>query len=149
MSEVRVERLFRCLVHRFPMEELETAELVSEGGVKGCIHARPGGKRQVLLMDAETLDALGLAPGSVKENIATRGLDLQQIGRGTRLQIGEGLLEATIPCEPCHRMDEIRQGLRAELRGRRGWLFRVVQGGIIKRGDKVDVLSDSRFRVLE
>jgi MOSC domain-containing protein YiiM len=142
MAEPRVQRLFRCLVHRFPMEEIETAELVSDRGVKGCIHARPGAKRQVLLMDAETLEALGLVPGSVKENVTTSGLDLQQISLGLRLRIGESLLEASMPCEPCERMEEIRKGLRAELRGRRGWLFRIVEGGIIKRGDRIEVVGE-------
>lgn len=144
MFEARIERLFRCLVHRFPMEEIETAELVADRGVRGCIHARPRAKRQVLLMDAETLEALNVPPGSVKENITTVGLDLRRISLGLQLRIGEGLLEATMPCEPCDRMEDIRKGLRAELRGRRGWLFRVVEGGSVKRGDRIEIVGKTQ-----
>lgn len=132
-----VERLLICLVHRFPMREVEEAELIAEKGLKGCIHGRPGSKRQVLLMAAETLELLRLESGAVKENITTRGLDYGRIASGERLKISDVILEATGPCEACYRMDEIRNGLKAQLRGRRGWLFRVVQGGKIRRGDQI------------
>lgn len=144
-----VERLFVCLVHRFPMREATEAELLSDKGLKGCIHGRPGSKRQVLLMAAETLEALRLEPGSVKENITTRGLDYLRISAGTQLRIGDAVLEATIPCEPCYRMDEIRAGLRVELRGRRGWLFRVAQGGKIRRGDPIEVLQSTALQAAD
>jgi MOSC domain-containing protein YiiM len=41
-------------------------------------------------------------------------------------------------------MDEIRQGLQEELRGQRGWLCRVVEGGKIRRGDQIEVLAGVR-----
>lgn len=135
------EHLFVCLVHRFPMREVEEAELVVDKGLKGCIHGRPGSKRQVLLIAAETLEALNIQAGAVKENITTRGLDYAAIAVGRMLRIGDATLEATGPCEPCYRMDEIRAGLKSELRGRRGWLFRVVQGGKIRRGDSIELVN--------
>jgi MOSC domain-containing protein YiiM len=139
----KVQRLFVCLVHRFPMRDIEEGELLPDKGLKGCIHGRPGSKRQVLLMAAETLEAMGLDPGAVKENITTRGLGYLKICAGSRLRIGNAVLEATVPCEPCYRMDEIRAGLKAELRGRRGWLFRVVQGGKIGRGNQIEILESN------
>ncbi|HKW88240.1 MAG TPA: MOSC domain-containing protein [Candidatus Acidoferrales bacterium] len=137
----KVEHIFVCLVHRFPMRELDTAELIADKGLKGCIHGKPGSKRQVLLMAAEVMDALNLEPGDVKENFTTSGLDHSQISLGRQLKIGEAILEATGPCEPCYRMDEIRNGLKAELRGRRGWLFRVIQGGKVQRSDEIEFLE--------
>ena len=92
-------------------------------------------------MDIETLQKLGIAPGAVKENVTTRGLDFRRLGPGQHLRIGGSLLEITVPCDPCSRMDEIRQGLQEELRGQRGWLCRVVKGGIIRRGDQIEVLA--------
>ena len=53
------------------MEELEEAHAVEDVGLEGCAHARPRGKRQVLLMDRETLEAFALAPGIARENITT------------------------------------------------------------------------------
>jgi MOSC domain-containing protein YiiM len=37
-------------------------------------------------------------------------------------------------------MDELRDGLRAELDGKRGMLARVVQGGEVAVGDEVELL---------
>jgi MOSC domain-containing protein YiiM len=123
------------------MREVDATEAVLNKGLKGCAHGRPGSKRQVLLMDVETLDAFGIPPGAVKENITTRGLDVRRLQRGQRLRIGEALLEVTLPCEPCGRMDDIRGGLQAELRGKRGKLCRIVESGIIRRGDPIEVLE--------
>jgi MOSC domain-containing protein YiiM len=135
-----VLHLFKCLVHRFPMEEVDEVEVVASKGFRGCIHGRLGSKRQVSLMDRETLEKLGVAPGRVKENITTRGMDLQALNTGQILHIGEEcLLEITGPCHPCARMDEIRMGLQEELRGQRGWLCKVNVGGRIRRGDRIEV----------
>jgi MOSC domain-containing protein YiiM len=137
-----VLHLFKCLVHRFPMEELDEAEAVENKGFRGCIHGRPGSERQVSLMDRETLDKLGVAPGMVKENITTLGMDFQTLGAGQFLRVGtECVLEITGPCHPCARMEEIRMGLQEELRGQRGWLCKVIVGGRIRRGDRIEVLQ--------
>lgn len=135
-----VLHLFKCLVHRFPMEEIDEVEVVANKGFRGCIHGRLGSKRQVSLIDRETLEKLGVAPGRVKENITTRGMDLQTLSTGQILHIGqECVLEITGPCHPCARMDEIRMGLQEELRGQRGWLCKVNVGGRIRRGDRIEV----------
>ena len=133
-----------CPVHRFPMEEVAWAEAVENKGLKGCIHGRLGSRRQILLMDIETLETMGIAVGAVKENITTRGVDFQGLQPGERVKIGEATLEITIPCDPCSRMDEIRQGLQQELRGRRGWLCRVVAGGKISQGDRIELQSKAQ-----
>jgi MOSC domain-containing protein YiiM len=139
MAEVL--HIFTCLRHRLPMREVPETEAVLNKGLKGCAHGQQGSKRQVLLVDIETLDALGVSPGAVKENITTRGLDVNSLERGRRLRVGEALFEVTLPCGPCGRMDDIRRGLQAELRGRRGMLCRVVGAGVIRRGDPIEVLE--------
>jgi MOSC domain-containing protein YiiM len=136
-----VQHLFTCLVHRFPMEEVTQVEAIENKGLKGCIHGRPDSKRQVLLMDRETLDKFALPPGAVKENVTVKGMDFQTLAIGQRLKVGECVLEITIPCDPCPRMDEIRMGLQQELRGQRGWLCRVVEAGTIRKGDAVAVMT--------
>jgi MOSC domain-containing protein YiiM len=134
-----VLRLFTCLVHRFPMQEVSEVEVLKDKGFKGCIHGRPGSRRQVSLIDRETLERFGLAPGVVKENITTRGIDFQLLATGNVLRIGDCVLEITGPCDPCARMDEIRMGLQEELKGQRGWLCRVQEAGKIRRGDRIEV----------
>jgi len=140
-----VAHLFRCLAHRLAMRPLEEIEAVANRGLSGCAHAQPGGLRQVLLMDLETLQEMQLRPGDVKENITTRGFDVRCLRPGQRLRIGEALLEVTVPCEPCKRMEEIRAGLKNELRGRRGMLCRVLEGGRIRTGDPILVLDYERI----
>jgi MOSC domain-containing protein YiiM len=137
-----VQHLFTCLVHRFPMKEAAEVEAIADKGFKGCIHGRPNSKRQVLLMDRETLDRFGIPPGATKENVTVKGMDFQALAIGQRLRIGESLLEITVPCDPCPRMDEIRMGLQEELRGQRGWLCRVIETGKIRKGDSVVVIAE-------
>ncbi len=136
-----VVRLFVAVVHRQPMQEVEEVAAVVKRGLERCIHGRPASRRQVLLMDLETLEELGIPPGAVKENITTQGLRVQGLKPGQCLRVGEALFEVTLPCEPCYRMDEIRPGLQESLRGRRGMLCLVVEGGRIRRGDGIEVLD--------
>jgi MOSC domain-containing protein YiiM len=142
MSEVL--HLFQCLAHGEPMHEFEEVFAVENKGLRDCIHGRTGSARQVLLMDLETLEEFGIAPGRVRENITTRGIALGTLSLGQRLRAGEVLLEVAKPCEPCHQMDEIRQGLQNAIRGRRGLLCRVIEAGRIRRGDRVEIENESR-----
>jgi MOSC domain-containing protein YiiM len=136
--------LFQCLAHGEPMREFEEVSAVENKGFQHCIHGRSGSARQVLLMDLETLEEFGIAPGRVRENITTRRIALETLPLGERLRAGEALLEVTKPCEPCHQMDEIRQGLQEALRGRRGLLCRVVESGRIRRGDRIEIEKSAR-----
>ncbi len=64
-----------------------------------------------------------------------------ELRRGTRLRIGEAVFELTKVCEPCSRMDEIRMGLQDALHGQRGMLARVIEGGEIHTGDRIEIIS--------
>ncbi len=120
------------------MQPVDPAVLVADFGLAGCRHAKPKSRRQVLLIEQETLEALELEPGAVKENITTRGIDLSSLPVDTHLLLGdEAELWVTGPCRPCGYMDEIRDGLQEELRGRRGVLAWVKRGGQVRVGDTV------------
>ena len=58
-----------------------------------------------------------------------------------RLHIGPVLLEITIECGPCHRMDAIADGLQAALKPdwRGGACARVIEGGTIRIGDNIRI----------
>ena len=120
------------------MEELREARAVPGFGLEDCAHARPGENRQVLLVDRETLEAMDLKPGTLRENITTAGLDVNSLPIGQQLQIGEVRIEVSMACTPCNLMERIRPGLRKELWGRRGMLCRVLEGGVIRTGDSVE-----------
>jgi MOSC domain-containing protein YiiM len=136
-----VHSLFRAPKKRLPMEELQEAQVVNDFGLQGCAHARPGRKRQVLLVDKETLEAMDLQPGILRENITTTGLNVNSLAIGQQLRVGKTLLEVSEICTPCDQMEKIRPGLRKELWGRRGMLCQVVEGGIIRRGDTIEKIS--------
>ena len=109
-------------------------------GLDGCAHARPGTKRQVLFASREHLDAVGVEPGRIRENLTVDGADVHAWPVGQRLRAGGATFEITMVCDPCERMDAIRPGLRAEIDGRRGMLARVVETGEVAAGDEVELL---------
>lgn len=123
------------------MERQLAAEIVADVGFAGCAHARAGTDRQVLIMDKETLDALELLPGTIRENITTEGINVNGLEPGDRLRIGDAILQIAMPCTPCSLMDKIRPGLRKEIRGRRGMLCRVLRGGMIHTGDAIEKVA--------
>jgi MOSC domain-containing protein YiiM len=137
----RVQNLFRAPKKRLPAEELSEVRALGDVGFEGCAHARPGGKRQILLVDRETLEAMDLRPGMLRENVTTEGLNVNGLQIGQQLRMGEARLEVSAVCTPCDQMEAIRPGLRKELWGRRGMLCRVLEGGVIRRGDSIDKIS--------
>ena|SRR5690348_9762671 len=134
-----VANLFMAAERRKPMKAVDQVAALADQGFEGCAHGRQGSKRQVLIIDRETLAEFGLMPGVVRENITTAGLNLAQLRTGQRLSVGGAVLEVTLPCEPCHHLDEIQMGLREALQNRRGVLCRVVAGGRISQGDSIEV----------
>lgn len=133
-----VAHLFRAIKRGLPMEEMDQAQAVANLGFSTCRHARSGSDRQVLIVDQETLDAMNLAPGIIRENITTQGLNVNGLAIGERLRFGQALLEVSMVCTPCDLLEKVRPGLRRELYGRRGMLCRVIADGGIKRGDPIE-----------
>jgi len=122
------------------MESLSSAAVVADRGFSGCAHARAASKRQILLVDRETLEAMNLQPGIIRENITTDGLNVNGLPVGQRLRVGAALLEVSAVCTPCDQMEKVRPGLRREIYGRRGMLCRVIEGGEIRVGDPIEKL---------
>ena len=122
------------------MDGHERVRAVSDHGLEGCAHARPGGKRQVLFASSEHLETVGVDPGRIRENFTVDGADVQAWPVGQQVRVGDALFEVTMVCDPCERMEAIRPGLREELEGRRGMLARVVEGGEVAVGDPLELL---------
>src|SRR5881392_2218973 len=117
----------------------ERRRAISGQGFEGCAHANPP-RREVLFVSKEHLDSLNVEPGAVRENITVDGDDVQRWPVGQRVRAGEAEFEITMVCDPCHRMDELRDGLRAELDGKRGMLARVVESGEVAVGDAIELV---------
>lgn len=127
--------------HGGPMQAMHEVSAVDGKGLLGDTSFGRS-KRQVLLIEMETLNEFGLQPGRLKENVTTQGLVLAGIAPGSRIQAGQAVLEVTGDCAPCQYVEDIRPGLQEEMRGRRGTLCRVMTGGMLRPGDPVAVLQD-------
>jgi MOSC domain-containing protein YiiM len=118
------------------------------GGIVGDSHERRT-TRAVLVVDRSTLEALGLRPGDLREQITVVGLPgLTSLEPGTLLGIGDLALRVNGPCEPCTHIGELLdvadpEVFRLSLEGRRGVVCTVVQAGLARRGAAVDVLSEA------
>ncbi len=110
--------------------------------------------RQVHLIHAELHDELReagfrVAAGQMGENITTRGIDLLELPRGTRLTLGDAaVVEMTGLRNPCRQLDGLEPGLMAAVLGRNpdGGLVRksgvmsiVLAGGEVKPGDSISI----------
>ncbi len=139
--------------HRPPTPQ-SVVRVIPDVGIHGDRHQRPGSPRQVLLVDAEVLRNLGLRPGDLREQITVELPGLMDLPAGTRLGLGEAVLEVTGPCRPCTHIgedlgDADPEGLRIRLEGRRGVLASVSSAtgeGRIRPGDAVRVLEESGIR---
>ena len=156
-SEIKGETLSLrlCETSRAPMKEVNGITLITGEGIEGDRHRCPTEKlkysstasvystpkRQVLLMDIETLNSFDLQPGQIRENITIMGIKFSEIHDGDKFYFDSGvILEITGDCDPCAFIEDIRKGLRAEIDGKRGLLAYVENGGQINIGDRVGVV---------
>ena len=123
-----------------PMEVVSSAEAIVDHGLRGDANAGST-KRQVLIIERELLDEFALPIGDVRENITVEGIQLAGTSAGTRVRAGQVLLEATLDCAPCQFIEDKRPGLREAMKGKRGTLFRVIEGGRIEVGDKIEFVA--------
>jgi MOSC domain-containing protein YiiM len=96
-------------------------------------------------MRAETLAELAAegfktGPGEMGEQIVIAGLDPAALIEGTRLRIGEAMIEIGIARTGCARFESIQGRSRSEVKGRLGWMAAVVASGEVAVGDEVRVL---------
>jgi MOSC domain-containing protein YiiM len=132
-----------------PPRSVEEAQPLKGGGLEGDWH-RKHQRRALLLMDAGDLHDLGLSPGDLREQITVELPGLMDLRSGTRLRIGEAVIEITKECAPCTHIgehvgvDDVEH-FRDHLQGRRGMLAVVAEAGPearIRVGDPVEVLVE-------
>ncbi len=134
-----IQHLFIKPAPGAPMQRAQAAHAVTGKGFQGDAGFGQR-RRQVLMIEAETLQEFALQPGLVRENVVVTGVQLAGLAAGTRVQAGEALLEVTLDCAPCEYIEGLRPGLRAAMDGRRGTLFRVLEGGTVAVGDAIAIL---------
>jgi MOSC domain-containing protein YiiM len=120
---------------------VEAVELRENHGIVGDGHAGEW-HRQVSLLAQESIDkmrALGLDvnAGDFAENITTSGIDLVSLPIGSRLQIGETVLEVTQIGKECHTRCAIFYQAGDCVMPKEGIFARVITGGMIRPGDEI------------
>lgn len=144
-SSGQVVALFISPLKGQPMEARPEVTARADHGFESCAHARPGSSRQVLLIDSETLEEHSVPPGALKENITVEGVVVSALASGTQVRVGAALLEISKECAPCAFVDSVQPGLQEKLQGRRGhrgMLARVLEGGAIRVGDAIVVVTE-------
>ncbi|ACD94636.1 MOSC domain-containing protein [Trichlorobacter lovleyi] len=116
--------------------------LVQENhGIVGDAHAGEW-HRQISLLAQESIDkmrALGLdvTTGDFAENITTSGIDLVSLPIGSRLQVGQTVLEVTQIGKECHNRCAIYHQAGDCVMPKEGIFARVIAGGTIRPVDMV------------
>jgi MOSC domain-containing protein YiiM len=83
---------------------------------------------------------LGVDAGDFAENLTTRGIDLPSLPIGTRLAVGDVLIEVTQIGKECHTRCAIYHQAGDCVMPKEGIFARVLRGGVVKPGDRVEVL---------
>jgi len=143
MRPGRLDWIGLRLARRGPIESVPEAECDPAQGLVGDRYAGRTGSRQVTLIQAEHLAAIGAyldtaaTPERLRRNLVVSGLNLLAV-RDQHLRIGPVLLQVTGQCHPCSRMEEeLGPGGYNAVRGHGGLTARVIEGGVIRTGDAV------------
>ena len=121
------------------------AELRPDWGIVGDAHAADW-HRQVSLLAWESIEkmravGLNVSEGSFAENITTEGMSLVDLPVGTRLRLGEALVEVTQIGKVCHDRCAIYQQAGDCVMPREGIFVRIHEGGQVQVGDIIEVLA--------
>jgi MOSC domain-containing protein YiiM len=123
---------------------VQEADLIEDHGVKADAHAGPW-HRQVSFLDAERIEearekGLDVSFGDFAENIATEGINWREVAVGSRVRLGKSaVVEVTQIGKECHNKCAIYYQAGDCIMPREGIFARVLRGGKIRCGDRVQV----------
>ena len=126
--------------HEVPYIELKLCH-----GIVGDAHAGDWHRQGSLLAD-ESVDTMRnicpipLDAGVFAENINTRGIELKTLAIGTRLRVGETVLEVTQIGKQCHNDCEIKRTAGKCVMPTEGIFAIVIKEGRVQAGDEIEVL---------
>jgi len=127
-------------------KEIAEGLLIEDFGLERDAHS---GKwhRQISLLGVESINKMKgkgfkIKQGDFAENLTVEGIVLYQLPLGTKLKVGENvLLEVTQIGKECHHDCEIRKKIGDCVMPREGIFARVLEGGKVKAGDGIEVIS--------
>ena len=127
-----------------PLVAVESVAAIAGHGLEGDRYAAgrgtfsgPGRGYQLTLVEAETLDELGVSWERARRNVVTRGVRLNALV-GRRFRVGEAECVGRRLCEPCAHLERVSgPGILRPLVHRGGLRADIVGGGTIAVGDDV------------
>jgi len=126
--------------------EIPEAFLKEDWGIEGDAHAG-NWHRQVSLLAKESIDKSkglptdGLCHGVFAENLTTEGIELHTLPVGTRLQVGECIIEISQIGKECHDGCAIKKLVGQCIMPKEGVFARVIKGGKVFEGDGIEVVE--------
>ncbi len=127
-----------------PKTTVERAELIPDHGLEGDAHAGPW-HRQVSFLASESIDqarekGLDVTFGDFAENIASTGIDWTSLPIGSRVKLGDSAeVEISQIGKECHNKCAIYYKAGDCIMPREGVFARVIEGGAIHKGDKIEI----------
>lgn len=126
-----------------PKSAVSEVDLIENYGIKGDAHANSNWHRQVSLLSITSIEKMkdkgfDLKFGDFAENITVEGFEVKDLSIGTKLKIGEVILEISQIGKSCHSKCEIFKTVGDCIMPREGVFARVLKGGKIKVGDLIE-----------
>lgn len=123
--------------------EIGEAEFVKDFGIKNDAHAG-NWHRQVSLLSYNKIEEFrqrgaDVDFGAFGENVIVEGFDFRKLPVGTRFHCNDVILEMTQIGKECHNHCQIYQSVGDCIMPREGVFAKVVQGGTIQAGDKMEL----------
>jgi MOSC domain-containing protein YiiM len=135
-----VEALHIGEAKRSRLQSVEAVHAVARRGLAGDRHFRENGAKPgqaITLVEAENVEAVGLASGETRRQVTTRDVRLNDLV-GKRFRVGEVECYGVELCEPCtHLQSMTRPGIIKELTHRAGINADILTDGTISVGDEV------------
>lgn len=130
-----------------PKHPIEKGYFEANHGLVGDAHAG-NWHRQVSLLGTESIEKVkalglkGLCIGKFAENITTEDIILYELPIGTKLKVGEALMEVTQIGKECHQGCAIRQLVGDCVMPREGIFTKVLISGWVKPGDEITIIKE-------
>ena len=133
-----------------PKTETERAQIQTDRGIVGDAHAGSW-HRQISLLSLEKIQQFRdrgaeVDYGAFGENLVVEGMDLRSLPVGTRFRSGDVVLELTQIGKECHSHCQIYQKMGDCIMPREGVFAKVIQGGEIRKGDRLEVIAPAADR---
>lgn len=126
--------------------QVSSIKVLVNHGIVGDAHAG-NWHRQISLLAEESIETmrqsgLELTPGAFAENIVTEGIELKNLSVGTKLKVGNTILEVTQIGKECHNDCEIKKTTGKCVMPTEGIFAIVLKEGIISPGDRIEIMGE-------